>query len=370
LYIAGSPFINQPWGYDQYSPLDLSILDPHFGTIQTWRHAIDEIHARGMYVILDNTFATLGDLIGFEGFLNETTPFRLQEHNVQWKSDREYWDFRFSNTYNNTCQYPRFWNETGFPIDQTFTDQMKGCYDSEFDQYGDTEAFGVFPDWRRELSKFASVQDRLREWHPPVRQKIENFYCMLLASLDVDGYRYDKATQSTPDAMGEANAAIRSCARRFGKDNFFLPGEITGGNVFGSIFVGRGRQPDMLPDNLTKAVQLTNTSADQYFIRDPEFSGLDSGAFHYTVYRTLTRHLGMDGNLEAGYDSPTNWVDMWNNFLLTNDFVNPNTGVFDPRHMYGVTNQVSHGVIPRVRQCGWALLFAVAQLMPSNLRPH
>ena len=72
LYIAGSPFINQPWGYDQYSPLDLSILDPHFGTIQTWRDAIDEIHARGMYVVLDNTFATLGDLLGFQGYLNST----------------------------------------------------------------------------------------------------------------------------------------------------------------------------------------------------------------------------------------------------------------------------------------------------------
>jgi alpha-1,3-glucan synthase len=30
---------------------------------------------------------------------------------------------------------------------------------------------------------------------------------------------------------------------------------------------------------------------------------------------------------------------MWNSFLMTNDLVNPNTGVFDPRHMYGVTNQ-------------------------------
>ena len=292
-----------------------------------------------MYVVLDNTFATLGDLIGTEGYLNETVPFTLAEHKVQWKSDRRYWDFDIGNSYNETCQYPRFWNETGYPVDKAVTDQMKGCYDSDFDQYGDTEAFGVFPDWRRELSKFASVQDRLREWHPPVRQKIENFYCMLLANLDVDGYRFDKATQSTPDAMGEANAALRSCARRFGKDNFFLPGEITGGNVFGSIFIGTGRQPDMLPDNLTQAVSLTNDTLQQYSIREPELAGLDAGAFHYTVYRTLTRHLGMDGNLEAGYDSPRNWVDMWNDFIMTNDFVNPNTGVWDPRHMYGVTNQ-------------------------------
>ena len=132
---------------------------------------------------------------------------------------------------------------------------------------------------------------------------------------------------------------MRRCAKRFGKDNFFLPGEITGGNDFGAIFIGRGRQPDQLPETLTDAVQLTNTSDDKYFIRDSENGALDAAAFHYTVYRTLTRFLGMDGNLEAGYDAPQNWIDMWNTFLLTNDFVNPSTGVFDPRHMYGVTNQ-------------------------------
>ncbi len=34
-----------------------------------------------------------------------------------------------------------------------------------------------------------------------------------------------------------------------------------------------------------------------------------------------------------------NWVDGWNQMLLSNDFVNANTGVLDPRHMFGVTNQ-------------------------------
>jgi alpha-1,3-glucan synthase len=50
--------MNQPWGADGYSPLDLTLLDQHFGTIATWRAAIDEIHRRGMYVLMDNTMAT------------------------------------------------------------------------------------------------------------------------------------------------------------------------------------------------------------------------------------------------------------------------------------------------------------------------
>ena len=49
IYIAGTPFLNMPWGADGYSPLDLSLLDQHFGNIQGWRDAVTEIHSRGMY---------------------------------------------------------------------------------------------------------------------------------------------------------------------------------------------------------------------------------------------------------------------------------------------------------------------------------
>ncbi|KAL3418573.1 alpha amylase [Phlyctema vagabunda] len=340
LYVAGSPMINQPWGADSYSPLDLTLLDYHFGDIATWRRAVQAVHDRGMYIILDNTMATMGDLIAFEGHLNTSTPFTLQEHQVLWRNQRrQYLDFEFGNTYNQSCAYPRFWLEDGYPVDSTVLDDMKGCYDSEFDQYGDTEAFGVFPDWQRQLSKFASVQDRLREWLPSVRSKLELFTCLQIYQLDIDGFRLDKATQITVDALGDWSHSIRECARSVGKENFFIPGEITGGNTFGSIYIGRGRQPDMQPTVLSEAVQLNVNSSLSYFIRDPDYSGLDSGAFHYSIYRSLARFLGMDGNLAAGFDTPVNWIDAWNEMLITNDFVNANTGVFDPRHMYGVTNQ-------------------------------
>ena len=130
------------WVYDQYSPVDLTLLDQHLGTLQQWQSVIDEIHARDMYVILDNTFATLGDLVGFEGHLNESVPFSPSEYPAQYKGARQYNDFSFGNTYNSTCVFPRFWNETGFPVNSSVNTQFNGCYDSEFDQFGDTEAVG------------------------------------------------------------------------------------------------------------------------------------------------------------------------------------------------------------------------------------
>jgi alpha-1,3-glucan synthase len=56
-----------------YSPLDFSVLDPHWGTIQDWRDAIDAIHAKGMYFMADFTVGTMGDLMGFERYVTCVT---------------------------------------------------------------------------------------------------------------------------------------------------------------------------------------------------------------------------------------------------------------------------------------------------------
>jgi alpha-1,3-glucan synthase len=157
--------------------------------------------------------------------------------------------------------------------------------------------------------------------------------------LDIDGFRIDKSTQATVDALADFGESIRECARTNGKENFMIAGEITGGNNFGSIYLGRGREPGQKINDLGDAVKTSNESDDKLFLRAAGKSALDASAFHYSVYRLLQRFLGMDGNLTVGYDIPPNFVDGWNQMLLTNDLVNPNTGKFDPRHMYGTSNQ-------------------------------
>lgn len=47
----------------------------------------------------------------------------------------------------------------------------------------------------------------------------------------------------------------------------------------------------------------------------------------------------MDGTFEAEGDPPTNFIQLWNGLIQTNDMVNTNTGKFDPRHLYGTSNQ-------------------------------
>ena len=265
----------------------------------------------------------------------------MDEYNTVWKKpDYTPWDFdtykdfSIGNGHNPDCQFPPFWWENGTEL----TIATDGCKDSDFDQYGDMEAFGVHPDWQRQLSKFASVQDRLREWQPGVMERLQNFVCMVIEALDIDAIRVDKATQVTVDALAKWSTAARTCAANHGKDNFLVSGEVTGGNAFGALYYGRGRTPDKLPSpDLASIYNITPTD-DQYFLRDYGDNGLDAVAFHYSIYRGLARFLGMDGNLQVADDVQVNFVDAWNQIFVTNDFLNPATNVTDPKHMYGMSN--------------------------------
>ncbi|KAL9107013.1 MAG: hypothetical protein Q9227_008049 [Pyrenula ochraceoflavens] len=135
LYLAGSPFINMPWSGDGYGPLDFTLLDHHHGEIEDWRRLVTEIHNRDMYVILDNTLATMGDLLAFKPFMNASTPFNWDEYDVIWKGERQYLDFHTGNDHNPECKYPVFYEETGLPSGPNITQHLHdGCKDSDFDQ--------------------------------------------------------------------------------------------------------------------------------------------------------------------------------------------------------------------------------------------
>ena len=140
--------------------------------------------------------------------------------------------YQIDNTHNSSCVFPTFWDDDGTVI-AVPTD---GCRESDFDQFGDMEAFGVHPDWQRQLSKFASVQDRLREWKPEVMARLQIFACMAIEALDLDAIRIDKSTQVTVDALATWATSVRQCATNLGKKNFYITGEVTGGDTFGSLY--------------------------------------------------------------------------------------------------------------------------------------
>jgi len=87
----------------------------------------------------------MGNLLGFKGHLNESAPFDPQEHEILYKTDQVYPDFSFTNK-KTTCEYPRFWNEAGYRVNETNDGTPDGkfarlgtqCYDGDFDQVQST----------------------------------------------------------------------------------------------------------------------------------------------------------------------------------------------------------------------------------------
>ena len=125
-----------PWASDGFGALDFTLLDHHHGKIEDWRNLITEMHRRGMYVVLDNTLGTMGDLIQWVGYENASAPFNWDEYDVRYKSSRQYHDFAIGNNEVPNCPYPRMWGEDGYRLrNQTVLEALKRpCKDSDFDQ--------------------------------------------------------------------------------------------------------------------------------------------------------------------------------------------------------------------------------------------
>lgn len=248
IYFTGSMMLNMPWSPDGYGPLDFTLLDAHHGHVADWRALIDEVHRRNMYVIFDNTMATMGDLLGYGGAgENASVEYSFTEHDYIWKEpSRQYHDFHPSNDWNSTCRPPQIWEQNGLLEPQYILDDFTGCRNSEFDMYGDIKGTGAYPSYVNQFSRFASVQDRLREWRPDVLEKINIMSCMQIQMLDIDGFRMDKGVQTTLDAMADFSTYQRECARRLGKENFLMVGEVVADPKLAANYFGRGKTPSTL----------------------------------------------------------------------------------------------------------------------------
>ncbi|KAA1072164.1 Cell wall alpha-1,3-glucan synthase ags1 [Puccinia graminis f. sp. tritici] len=240
----------------------------------------------------------MGDLIGNSKSLNASTPFSLQGYEVEWKYPphtpwdlQRYADFNFTNT-RSTCQLPNFYDNDGSQI-TSVPRKLDGCYAGDFDQFGDIEAF---------------------------RKNLSIWLAMTLKALDPDSIRIDKATQQTVDFVGKWGGAIKI------NQSLLACLISTGGNTFGSLYIGRGRQPKNYANIGVQEASLIQANQSQHFMRPVGQNGLDSAAFHYSVYRSLTRFLSMDGNLDVAYDVET-------------IFSTTTPGQIDPRHLYGTSNQ-------------------------------
>lgn len=282
---------------------------------------------------------SMSDLIGFEGFFNEMMFFWIEEYKVLWKFDCVYFDFFIGNEYNEICDYFEFWYEDGKCIKLL---GFKGCYNSDFDQYGDIEVFGVFFDWQCQLVKFVLVQDCFCDWYFFVVVCIEYFFCMVVRVLDIDVFCIDKVVQVMVDVQVFFSFVMCKCVIEIGKINFVVFGEIMSGNMFGFIYIGCGCEFGVVENLYFEKVMnmdLDWKNNQDFFVWEFGNSVFDGGVFYYFIYCFMMCFFGFSGYFQVGFDLFVDWVMIWYEMFKINDMYNVNMGKFDFCYFYGVINQ-------------------------------
>jgi glycosidase len=201
---------------------------------QELRALVDEIHAHGMYVILDIVLNHVGDLFNYEG-MRDSAP---------WNPDREYQVFWRNaqgvpqGAWTEIEAVPGLPREAGvWPDDFQHNDyfRRRGTYDNSGDP-----TRGDF-DRLKELVTEYKVPDKQLY---PLRNLLIRAHQYLIARFDLDGCRIDTLQYVEPEFARAFGNAMREYALSIGKQNFLTFGEVWQDDNEAKIaeFVGRNTE--------------------------------------------------------------------------------------------------------------------------------
>jgi len=193
-------------GYHAYGVQDFLDIDPRFGDKDDFKKLVSEAHKLGLYVILDIIINHTGNNWGY---VNDMEP--------GFRTDGKPYEFGFWRRQNP----------------------------------GETEAFGVNdavwpiefqnPDWYKRFGRIGNWDDKneaqngdffafkeLNIENPEVIEALVKVYSYWIAETDLDGFRIDTIKHVSSDSTAIFSFRIQEFARRIGKQNFFMFGEVIG----------------------------------------------------------------------------------------------------------------------------------------------
>jgi len=189
------------------------------------RALVDEVHARGMYVIFDIVLNHTGNVFGYVRDGQDNVP------DAPFKGDPPPYEIRWHDEHGE----PAFadFNHAPDPLSRDAAVWPRELHDNQF-----FRRQGKGPDVPRGKGDFESLKQMVSELHDLDRILIRA-YQYVIARFDCDGFRID--TFKLPDpAFGHTFcAAIREFALSIGKKSFFTFGEITTGEEGLAQFIGR-----------------------------------------------------------------------------------------------------------------------------------
>lgn len=191
--------------YHGYAIINFFLPARQQGTLQEFRDFVNAAHRRGMYVILDVVCNHQADLIYY--------------------TDNRY-DFRYPDGHPPEFVYvgrPNSNKPLAYPL------ELRDL--SLFHHYGNVDNFddqGANPS-HAELGDLSGLDDFKTETSY-VRNALIKIFKWWIANTDVDGFRLDAVKHVELGFWQTFPQAIRDYARRIGKTNFFLFGEVFDGS--------------------------------------------------------------------------------------------------------------------------------------------
>jgi glycosidase len=259
--------------YHGYGIQDFLEVDPRFGTRDDLKYLVWKAHAKGMYVILDIVINHTGDNWAYPG----DNPY------YYWKGAPGPFDFG---------SWRKFDSAKGY-------EEHDAVWPEEFRNAGWFKRRGRIRNWddREEAvnGDFQSLKE-LDINRPEALDALIKVYKYWIAFADIDGFRLDTVKHMESSATAVFCNAVREYAKRIGKQNFFLFGEIVGDDTTLQEYIGRNSRiagtNERFP-SLDAALDFP-----LYFVLEEAIKGLAGPAVLRDRYERFKTHYADHG--EAG----------------------------------------------------------------------
>ena len=259
--------------YHGYGIQNFLEVDPRFGTREDLKELVWKAHAKGMYIILDIIINHTGDNWAYPG----DRPY------YYWKEAPGTFDFGF-------------WREAD-PSPGLQRDDA--VWPKEFQDIAGYKRRGQIRNWGDHEEAINGDFLSLKELdinRPEVLDALIKSYKYWISEADIDGFRVDTVKHMESSATAIFCNAVREYAKRIGKQNFFIYGEIVGDDRIIQDYIGRNSR---IPETNERFPSL-DAALDfpLYFVLEEAIKGSSNPAVlreRYERFKTLYADHGEAG---------------------------------------------------------------------------
>ncbi|MFH0889432.1 MAG: alpha-amylase family glycosyl hydrolase [Planctomycetota bacterium] len=202
--------------YHGYGIQDFLQVDGRFGTFEDFQELVRQAHARGIYVIQDIIINHTGDNWAYPG----GHPYYF------WQEAPGPFDFGYWRESNSAQGFQK--DDAVWPVELQSPEAYKRR--------------GEIRNWSNPYEAvngdFCSLKE-LNISKPDVLNTLIKAFKYWIAKTDIDGFRIDTVKHMEDNSVAVFCNATREYARRIGKDNFFMFGEIVGDDETIQRYIGR-----------------------------------------------------------------------------------------------------------------------------------